>query len=64
MGPVNRRDGRDEPEMAAIVMEFARDYVDVGQRRGPEMFDEERESPRGSGDQEHSGDRLDPCTGA
>ena len=29
-------------------MRFAHDYVDVGQRRGPEMFDEERSAPAGS----------------
>lgn len=34
-----------DPEMAALVRRFAHEYVEVGQRRGPEMFDEERHAP-------------------
>jgi len=37
-----------DPEMAERVRRFAHDYVDVGQRRGPEMFDEERPAPAGA----------------
>lgn len=37
-----------DPPLAELVMRFAREYVDVGQRRGPEMFDEERSAPEGS----------------
>ncbi len=37
-----------DPELTALVREFAVDYVDVGQRRGPEMFDEERDAPPGA----------------
>lgn len=37
-----------DPEMAELVRRFAHDYVDVGQRRGPEMFDEERPAPAGA----------------
>jgi uncharacterized protein (TIGR03086 family) len=37
-----------DPELAEIVMRFAREYVDVGRRRGPEMFDEERDAPPGA----------------
>ena len=37
-----------DPEMAELVMRFAHDYVDVGKRRGPEMFDEERSAPPGA----------------
>jgi uncharacterized protein (TIGR03086 family) len=31
-----------DPDMAELAMRFAHEYVDVGQRRGPEMFDEAR----------------------
>jgi uncharacterized protein (TIGR03086 family) len=34
-----------DPVMAEVVRRFALEYVDVGQRRGPEMFDEERAAP-------------------
>lgn len=34
-----------DPEMAELVMRFAHDYVEVGKRRGPEMFDEQRSAP-------------------
>jgi uncharacterized protein (TIGR03086 family) len=34
-----------DPDMAELVMRFAHEYVDVGQRRGPEMFDEARPAP-------------------
>ena len=37
-----------DPQMAALVRRFAHEYVDVGQRRGPEMFDEERHAPAGA----------------
>jgi uncharacterized protein (TIGR03086 family) len=37
-----------DPAMAELVRRFAHEYVDVGQRRAPDMFDEERPAPAGA----------------